>query len=105
MTAPSRYAATGTASWTAPDGTVVPYLLRRFLPRQGRLTALRTHLTGPGERADVIAYTELGDPELSWLLADASTADRPSDLNKPGTAIIVPAGPAAMPIPGVPGGQ
>lgn len=106
MTSPSRYAATGTAIWTAPDGTVVPYLLRRFLPQPGQLTPLRTHLAGPGERIDVIAYTELGDPELSWLLADASTADRPSDLSKPGTTIIVPAGPGAMPIaPGVPGGQ
>jgi hypothetical protein len=100
MTSPSRYAATGTATWTAPDGTAVPYLLRRFLPQPGQLTALRTHVVGPGERI----------PTLSWLLADASAADRPSELNKVGTAITVPAGPGAVPAgpapqPGVSGGQ
>jgi hypothetical protein len=103
MTSPSRYATSGTATWTAPDGTTVPYLQRRLLPQAGRLTVLRTYLVGPGERADQIAYTQLGDPELSWLLADANIADRPSDLTKPGRTIIIP-GPPGLP-PGVPGGQ
>jgi hypothetical protein len=96
MSAPGRYATVGTATWTAPDGTVVPYLLRRFLPQAGQLAALRTHLVGFGERADQIAYAELGDSELSWQLADANLADRPSDLDKPGTTVIVPL-PAGVP--------
>jgi hypothetical protein len=103
MTSPSRYATVGTATWTSPDGTVVPYLLRRFLPQPGQLATLRTYLVGPGQRADQIAYTQLGDPELSWLLADANTADHPSDLAQPGRSIIVPVAPAVL--PGVPSGQ
>lgn len=100
MSSPSRYAAVGTATWTAPDGTTVPYLLRRFLPQPGQLATQRTHLVRPGERADQIAAAELGDAELSWLLADANLVDRPSDLaQQPGTTIIVP-----LPA-GVPGGQ
>ena len=103
MTSPSRYATVGTATWTAPDGTAVPYLLRRFLPQAGQLTTLRTYVVGPGERADLIAYTQLGDPELSWLLADANLVDRPSDLGQPGRTIVVPAPPGVP--PGVSGGQ
>ena len=32
----SRYAGVGTATWTAPDGSAVPYLLRRFIPQPER---------------------------------------------------------------------
>ena len=99
MSSPSRYAAVGTATWTSPDGTAVPYLLRRFLPQAGQLATRRTHLVRPGERVDLIANAELGDPELSWLLADANLVERPSDLNQAGQTIIVP-----LPA-GVPSGQ
>ena len=99
MSSPSRYAAVGTATWTSPDGTAVPYLLRRFLPQPGQLATSKTHLVRPGERADLIAYALLGDPELSWLLADANLVDRPSNLNHPGLLINVP-----LPA-GVPSGQ
>jgi hypothetical protein len=102
MSSPSRYANVGTATWTAPDGTTVPYRLRRILPKAGQLATLRLHLVRPGERVDLIANTELGDPELSWLLADANPVQRPSDLNQPGLTIIVPL-PAG--IPAAPSGQ
>lgn len=99
MSSPSRYAAVGTATWTAPDGTAVPYLLRRFLPQAGQLATQGTYLVRPGDRVDMIANAQLGDPELSWLLADANLVYRPCDLNKPGTTINVP-------LPGgVPSGQ
>jgi hypothetical protein len=94
----SRYASVGTATWTAPDGTEVPYLLRRFLPQAGQLPILRTHLVRPGDRIDLIANSELGDPELSWLLADANGAKRPSDLDQPGVTIGIPL-PAGVPAP------
>jgi hypothetical protein len=96
MSSPSRYAAVGTATWTAPDGTQVPYLLRRFLPQAGQLATLRTYQVRPGDRVDVIAYTQLGDPELSWLLADANPVSRPGDLNRPGLTIAIPL-PAGVP--------
>ncbi|MGO8892171.1 MAG: LysM domain-containing protein [Streptosporangiaceae bacterium] len=96
MSSPSRYAAVGTATWTAPDGSQVPYLLRRFLPRIGQLATLRTYQVRPGDRVDMIAYAQLGDPELSWLLADANPVSRPSDLNQPGLTIAIPL-PAGVP--------
>ena len=96
MSSPSRYAAVGTATWTAPDGTQVPYLLRRFLPQFGQLATLRTYQVRPGDRADVIAYAQLGDPELSWLLADANPVSLPGDLNQPGLIIAIPL-PAGVP--------
>jgi|NGEPerStandDraft_6_1074524.scaffolds.fasta_scaffold79890_1 hypothetical protein len=99
MSSPSRYAAVGTDTWIAPDGTAVPYLLRRFLPQAGQLATARTHLVRPGERADLIAAAQLADPLLSWLLADANLVDRPSELTSPGRIIVIP-----LP-PGVPGGQ
>ncbi len=99
MSSPSRYASVGTATWTSPDVTAVPYLLRRFLPQAGQLATQGTYLVRPGDRVDMIANAQLGDPELSWLLADANLVCRPSDLNKPGTTINVP-------LPGgVPSGQ
>ena len=55
MSSPSRYAAVGTATWTAPDGTQVPYLLRRFLPQIGQLATLRTYQVRPGDVVEVVA--------------------------------------------------
>jgi hypothetical protein len=75
-----RYAELGTASWTAPDGRHVAYLQRRLLPRADTFTTTRTHIVRAGERADTIAARDLGDPLLSWLLADANGAMRPSEL-------------------------
>ena len=93
----SRYANVGQAIWTAPDGSQVPYLLRRLLPAPGSLGTLTTHQFHPGERVDTIANATLGDPTLSWMLGDANLATRPTQLAVPGRVLIVP-----MP-PGVPG--
>jgi hypothetical protein len=99
---PSRYANVGQAIWIAPDGRSVPYLLRRLLPTRGTMAGLRVHHVRPGERVDTIAAAELGDPELSWLLADGNMAMRPSELEQPGRVLIVPL-PAG--VPGPSGGQ
>jgi hypothetical protein len=90
MSSVSRYASVGTATWTAPDGSQVAYLLRRFLPQPGMLATQRTHRVRQGDRVDFIAYVQLGDPQLSWLLADANPVSRPSQLNQPGLIINVP---------------
>ena len=44
------------------------------------MASLRVHEVRPGERVDTIAASELGDAELSWLLADANLAMRPTEL-------------------------
>jgi hypothetical protein len=94
----SRYANVGTAVFTTPDGRQVPYLLRRLLPAPSAFATQRIHVVRPGERHDTIAATELGDAELSWLLADANPAMRPSQLIGPGRSIRVPL-PAGIPAP------
>ena len=58
----SRYANVGQAVWTAPDGSQVPYLLRRFLPAPGTIATASLHQVALGERIDTIADAALGDP-------------------------------------------
>ena len=101
MTAPgpkSRYRSVGTAVWTAPDGRQVPYLRRRFLPAANSLAIVRRHPVMAGDRIDNVAAVELGDPELSWLLADANLAMRPSELDRAGRVLDVPL-PSGLPGP------
>ena len=94
-----RYANVGTAIWTAPDGTQVPYLLRRLLPAQGTLATAALHTVQPGERIDTIANAALGDPTLYWMLGDANLATRPTQLAQPGRVLVIPL-PAGVPGPG-----
>ena len=98
----SRYASSGQAVWTAPDGTKVPYLLRRLLPAPRTMAIAGLHQVQPGERIDTIANAALGDPTLSWLLADANLAMRPTQLAQPGQVLLIPL-PAG--VPGAASGQ
>jgi hypothetical protein len=98
----SRYRGVGQGVWIAPDGTPVPYLLRRLLPAAGTTASLRTHEVRSGERIDTIAATELGDAELSWVLADGNLAMRPTELATPGRRLSVPL-PAGVPGPSIAG--
>ena len=79
MSSPSRYAAVGTATWTSPDGTTVPYLLRRFLPQPGQLATQGTYLVRPGDRVDMIANASSAIPSCpgcwptpTWSIARAT---------------------------------
>lgn len=94
----SRYANVGQAIWTAPDGSQVPYLLRRLLPAPSAMATLTTHQVLPGERIDTIANATLGDPTLSWMLGDANLATRPTQLAQPGRVLQIPL-PAGVPGP------
>jgi hypothetical protein len=102
MTAPSRYQAVGTATLTTANGRQVPYLRRRFLPAAGALATLRIHVVRAGERPDLIAAVELGDPEMSWLIADANAVMRPCDLISAGRSVRIP---LPFGVPGPPDGQ
>lgn len=92
----SRYANVGTAVWTAPDGSQVPYLLGRLLPAAGSLATASLYQVQPGQRIDTIANAALGDPTLSWLLGDANLATRPTQLAQPGRVLVIPL-PAGIP--------
>ncbi|MGZ4215249.1 MAG: hypothetical protein ACXVHB_16140 [Solirubrobacteraceae bacterium] len=92
----SRYANVGQGTWTAPDGRQVPYLMRRLLPAAGTIAIARVHQVRAGERIDTIAAGELGDATLSWLVADANLAMRPTALARQGAVLRIP-------LPGLPG--
>ena len=80
FTATSRYYGLGTNTLTAPDGTVIVYVKRRFLPSPSRFQLIQEHVVVQGERLDNIAAAFLGDPELFWRLADANGAMKPEEL-------------------------
>jgi hypothetical protein len=80
FTATSRYYGIDTETMTTPDGTIIIYLKRRFVPSPDRFQLLQEHSITQGERLDNIAAKFLGDPELFWRIADANGAMKPEDL-------------------------
>lgn len=87
----SRYYSRPTATYTMPDGRVVTYVRRRFLPRGERLPLLVEATVIDGDRLDLITARTLGDPEQFWRVADANNAMNPFDLTKePGAIVRVP---------------
>jgi hypothetical protein len=97
----SRYFGIETATCTEPDGTEVPYLRRRLLPRPDALTGIATHTTSTGDRPDLVAAQHLGAAGQWWRIADANPVLDPRDLTaEPGRTlrITLPAG-----VPGAPG--
>lgn len=105
----SRYSDVGTAIYemAAPDTTSgvrrVVYFRRRFLPEPSTFATLREHIVTDGERLDLIAARELGDPLAFWKLCDANRLARPLAFNgPPGSRLVVPL-PAG--VPGAMGGM
>jgi nucleoid-associated protein YgaU len=86
----SRYANIETASFTLPDGRVVAYKRRRFLPQGAEMTLLVEVVVTEGDRLDLITARTLGDPEQFWRICDANNATNPFDLNEPGAVLRVP---------------
>ncbi len=76
----SRYNGLPTLTHTFPDGRVVSYLTRRFVPSADRFSTLSTHLVAEGDRLDNLSARYLGDPEQYWKLCDANGALRPDEL-------------------------
>jgi hypothetical protein len=80
FTVTSRYQGIPSAEFHFPDGRVVLYVRRRFLPDPADLTDIGTHVVAPGERLDLIAAQELGDAEQAWRIADAHRVLDPATL-------------------------
>jgi hypothetical protein len=76
----SRYYDAPTKTLALEDGTNLVYLSRRFVPLGSRFALLLTHTVVAGERMDIIAGAELGDPQAFWRICDANDAMRPDDL-------------------------
>ena len=66
----------------APDGTVITYLKRRFVPPQENFATLAEHQVVSGDRVDNLAARYLGDPEQYWRLCDANGAMNPAELTE-----------------------
>ncbi len=85
----SRYYALEDASLTAPDGSVIAYKRRRFLPEGEKMPLLVEVTVTEGDRLDLITARTLGDPEQFWRICDANNTMNPSDLIEPGRVIRV----------------
>jgi hypothetical protein len=78
--AESRYYNNGRSIHTASDGTAVPYLKRRLLPQGESLDIMTIVTVSGGQRPDLLAARQLGDPLQFWRIADANNAMRPNEL-------------------------
>jgi hypothetical protein len=75
----SRYQALSMSPnlFVEPDGRLVRYLPRRFLPPSPHGVRLARVSIGPAERLDQVAARTLGDSEQFWRLCDANDALNP----------------------------
>ena len=76
----SRYYNLETVTFVLPDGRLVPYKRRRFLPQGETMPLLVEVHVAEGDRLDLITARTLGDPEQFWRVADANNAMNPFDL-------------------------
>lgn len=92
--ASSRYYGLPTATVQGPNGEVLRYVRRRFIPPASRFTVIREYVAREGDRLDNIAAHSLGDPEQYWRLCDANEVLRPEELEEPGREmrVTLPAG-------------
>ena len=76
----SRYYGMTVYQWTAPDGTNVSYVSRRFLPTGDEFSLLLLRTIFAGDRLDNITAQYLDDPLQFWRVCDANEAMSPFDL-------------------------
>ena len=76
----SRYANIETTTLALPDGRMVAYVRRRFLPQGNRLALLAEVSVTPTERIDSVSNRTLGDPLAFWRICDANNAMDPQTM-------------------------
>jgi hypothetical protein len=88
--ATSRYASLPTSTYTAPDGTIISYVTRRFLPQTDSFTLLLLHTVTDSDRLDNVTNQYLDDPQQFWRVCDANDSLSPFDLTStPGSTISI----------------
>jgi hypothetical protein len=70
----SRYAGIEITALERPDGQLVPYLRRRFVPDPDALAETGRYAVEDGDRLDRISAARLGDPQQFWRLCDGNRA-------------------------------
>jgi hypothetical protein len=86
----SRYYDISEGTITLPDGRLVAYKRRRFVPQPSRFQPLAVEQVGPADRMDLIAARSLGDPEQFWCICDANETLDPYDLLVEGRRLTIP---------------
>lgn len=87
----SRYYRLPDAPYTFPDGRMVTYRRRRFLPDGASLPVLAEVAVRQDERLDLLTHRTLGDPLQFWRVADANNAMNPFALvERTGRLLRVP---------------
>lgn len=76
----SRYYSLDNANFVAPNGRIIIYKKRRFLPKASNMQILAEVTVSQSDRLDLIASRVLGDPEQFWRICDANNALNPKDL-------------------------
>ena len=72
----SRYYGLAIAETKLVNGKTVRYLRRRFLPEPSALVTVGEHRVVDRDRLDNLAARYLGDPLVSWRVADANNVLR-----------------------------
>lgn len=78
----SRYYGIETTTLETPEGKIVIYLRRRFVPSPERFALLQEHVVRQDERLDNVTAQYLGDPEQFWRVCDGNGAMRPEELTE-----------------------
>jgi len=86
----SRYAKLETVEIEQPDGSVIVYARRRFIPPADTHVEIARVEVNAGERCDLLAARTLGDPLHYWRICDANDVQDPAELETPGRTVIVP---------------
>jgi hypothetical protein len=87
----SRYRNQPTRELVRPDGSVLRYVLPRWIPEPSASTPGGVHRATDSDRIDNLARRYLGAPGAWWLIADASSAMHPDTIgDTPGEVIVVP---------------
>ena len=88
--ATSRYYGIPTATLTAPDGSTIAFVRRRFVPPPETYALLFNYTVVDGDRLDNISAKFFGDSEQFWRIADANNVLDPDELTAtPGKQISI----------------
>jgi hypothetical protein len=91
IAADSRYASAPQLRHTSADGRQLVYLTPRLLPAPEGFSPVLTHRVTDSDRLDLLAWKNLGNPTLSWRIADANRAMHPGALpGAPGDTLLIP---------------
>jgi hypothetical protein len=86
-----RYDGLPAAEVLLPDGQLIRYRARRFLPRGSTLPILAKVTVSEGDRLDLIASRTYGSAEALWRICDANDAMNPDELTaEVGSILTVP---------------